>query len=70
MLSLQASLVNGWNDDPDVNAWKTFGASATFTPTRWRHHRHHVHRQGSAAGMRRDRHAAATCASWRTSCSR
>ena len=30
-LSLQASLVNGWNDDPDVNAWKTFGASATFT---------------------------------------
>jgi hypothetical protein len=31
VLSLQASLVNGWNDDPDVNAWKTFGASATIT---------------------------------------
>ena len=27
MLSLQASLVNGWNDDPDVNAWKTVGLS-------------------------------------------
>jgi hypothetical protein len=32
MLSLQASLVNGWNDDPDVNAWKTVGLSATITP--------------------------------------
>src|SRR4029079_14962478 len=31
MLSLQASLVNGWNDDPDVNAWKTVGLSATVT---------------------------------------
>ena len=31
MLSVQASLVNGWNDDPDVNAWKTVGLSATFT---------------------------------------
>jgi hypothetical protein len=30
-LSLQASLVNGWNDDPDFNAHKTFGLSATFT---------------------------------------
>ncbi|HXU01480.1 MAG TPA: outer membrane beta-barrel protein, partial [Polyangia bacterium] len=30
-LSLQASLVNGWNDDPDFNAWKTVGLSATFT---------------------------------------
>jgi hypothetical protein len=30
-LSVQASLVNGWNDDPDVNAWKTVGLSATFT---------------------------------------
>jgi len=30
-LSLQASLVNGWNDDPDVNAWKTVGLSATIT---------------------------------------
>lgn len=31
MISLQASLVNGWNDDPDVNAWKTVGLSATIT---------------------------------------
>jgi hypothetical protein len=31
MLSLQASLVNGWNDDPDVNAWKTVGLSASIT---------------------------------------
>jgi len=30
-LTLQASLVNGWNDDPDVNAWKTVGLSASFT---------------------------------------
>ena len=34
MLTLQASVVNGWNDDPDVNAWKTFGASATITPNK------------------------------------
>jgi len=32
MLSLQASLVNGWNDDPDFNAHKTVGFSATITP--------------------------------------
>jgi hypothetical protein len=31
MVTLQASLVNGWNDDPDVNAWKTVGLSATIT---------------------------------------
>jgi len=31
MVSLQASLVNGWNDDPDVNAWKTVGLSASIT---------------------------------------
>jgi hypothetical protein len=31
-LALQASVVNGWNDDPDVNAWKTVGFSAAFTP--------------------------------------
>jgi hypothetical protein len=31
MLSLQASLVNGWNDDPDFNAWKTVGLSASLT---------------------------------------
>ena len=30
-LTLQASLVNGWNDDPDNNAWKTGGVSATIT---------------------------------------
>jgi hypothetical protein len=30
-LTLQASLVNGWNDDPDVNAWKTVGLSAAIT---------------------------------------
>jgi len=34
MLTLQASVVNGWNDDPDVNAWKTFGASASITPNK------------------------------------
>jgi hypothetical protein len=32
MVSLQASLVNGWNDDPDFNAHKTVGLSATITP--------------------------------------
>src|SRR5262245_43388568 len=31
MLTLQASLVNGWNDDPDVNAHKTVGLSASIT---------------------------------------
>jgi len=30
-LTLQASLVNGWNNDPDNNAWKTIGVSASFT---------------------------------------
>ena len=30
-LTLQASLVNGWNNDPDNNAWKTVGLNATFT---------------------------------------
>jgi hypothetical protein len=29
-LSLQASVVNGWNNDPDNNAWKTIGLNATF----------------------------------------
>ena len=33
MVSVQASLVNGWNDDPDVNAWKTVGLSASITPS-------------------------------------
>ena len=31
MVSLQGSVVNGWNDDPDVNAWKTIGLSASIT---------------------------------------
>src|SRR5581483_9899282 len=31
-LTLQASLVNGWNNDPDQNSWKTGGVSATVTP--------------------------------------
>jgi Putative beta-barrel porin-2, OmpL-like. bbp2 len=31
MLTLQASLVNGWNNDPDSNAWKTGGLSASIT---------------------------------------
>ena len=31
MVSLQGSVVNGWNDDPDVNAWKTVGLSASVT---------------------------------------
>ncbi|HVT06470.1 MAG TPA: outer membrane beta-barrel protein [Polyangia bacterium] len=30
-LTLQASVVNGWNNDPDLNAWKTIGLSASFT---------------------------------------
>ena len=30
-LTLQASLVNGWNNDPDNNAWKTIGLSASIT---------------------------------------
>ena len=30
-LTLQASLVNGWNNDPDNNAWKTGGVSASIT---------------------------------------
>jgi hypothetical protein len=30
-LSLQLSLVNGWNNDPDTNAWKTVGLNATIT---------------------------------------
>jgi hypothetical protein len=32
-VSLQASLVNGWNNDPDNNAFKTIGLSAAFTAT-------------------------------------
>ena len=31
MLSLQASLVNGWNNDPDNNAHKTVGLNASIT---------------------------------------
>jgi hypothetical protein len=31
-LTLQASLVNGINNDPDNNGWKTVGLSATVTP--------------------------------------
>jgi hypothetical protein len=30
-LTLQASLVNGWNNDPDNNAFKTIGVSASIT---------------------------------------
>ena len=30
-LTLQASVVNGWNNDPDLNAWKTVGLSASIT---------------------------------------
>ena len=30
-LTLQASVVNGWNNDPDLNAWKTIGLSASLT---------------------------------------
>ena len=30
-LTLQASVVNGWNNDPDLNAWKTIGLSASVT---------------------------------------
>ncbi|HEY6476840.1 MAG TPA: outer membrane beta-barrel protein, partial [Polyangia bacterium] len=32
MVSVQASVVNGWNNDPDNNAWKTIGLMATITP--------------------------------------
>ena len=53
MLSLQASLVNGWNDDPDVNAWKTVGLSATHHgQPDGRHHRDDLLRQGSARRRR------------------
>jgi hypothetical protein len=31
-LKLQASVVNGWNNDPDNNIGKTGGANATFAP--------------------------------------
>ena len=31
MLTLQGSVVNGWNNDPDLNAWKTIGLSASIT---------------------------------------
>jgi hypothetical protein len=31
MVTVQASVVNGWNNDPDLNAWKTVGLSATIT---------------------------------------
>ena len=31
MVTVQASVVNGWNNDPDFNAWKTIGLSATIT---------------------------------------
>jgi len=30
-MTLQASVVNGWNNDPDFNAWKTIGLSASIT---------------------------------------
>jgi hypothetical protein len=30
-LTLQASVVNGWNNDPDNNAWKTVGLNAAIT---------------------------------------
>ena len=31
MVTVQGSVVNGWNNDPDLNAWKTIGLSATIT---------------------------------------
>jgi len=31
MLTVQGSVVNGWNNDPDLNAWKTIGLSASVT---------------------------------------
>ncbi|HVV48371.1 MAG TPA: outer membrane beta-barrel protein, partial [Polyangia bacterium] len=31
-VTVQGSVVNGWNNDPDLNAWKTIGLSATITP--------------------------------------
>jgi hypothetical protein len=31
MVTVQGSVVNGWNNDPDFNAWKTIGLSATVT---------------------------------------
>jgi hypothetical protein len=33
MVTVQGSVVNGWNNDPDLNAWKTIGLSATITPS-------------------------------------
>lgn len=32
MVSIQASVVNGWNNDPDINGDKTFGLSVSVTP--------------------------------------
>ena len=32
-LTIQASVVNGWNNDPDNNGDKTFGLSANITPS-------------------------------------
>jgi hypothetical protein len=31
MVTVQGSVVNGWNNDPDLNAWKTVGLSASIT---------------------------------------
>jgi hypothetical protein len=31
MVTVQGSVVNGWNNDPDLNAWKTIGLSASIT---------------------------------------
>jgi hypothetical protein len=32
-LTLQASVVNGWNNDPDNNSWKTIGVNASIVAT-------------------------------------
>ncbi len=51
MLSLQASVLNGWNDDPDLNAWKDgrpVGGDHAEPDADHRHHR--ILRQARAQG--------------------
>ena len=67
MLSLQASLVNGWNDDPDFNAWKTVGFSATITPAPIATIVATTYIGKEAPQGDRDRRRPVTCASWPTS---
>ena len=71
MVTVQGSVVNGWNNDPDLNAWKTIGLSATITAQPdGQHHRHDLLRQGRPAADGRRPRRRATCASCSTSSAR